>query len=79
MKNKLTICSACGFKPSEEDVKLTNYKVATCDNCGSENVCDLCLRYAHSHFADTICPHCYSVSQRGRNRRFWLQEEYEGC
>jgi hypothetical protein len=38
-------CSICGYIPDQDDIDKTDYKLNTCENCGQENVCDLCLYY----------------------------------
>lgn len=61
-------CSVCGYIPDDDDLQKTNYKVATCDTCGQENVCDLCLFHPLESFTKledvkvkvkkTKCPSC---------------------
>lgn len=43
-------CSVCGYIPDQEDIDATGYGLVTCETCGKENVCDLCL------FKETIKP-----------------------
>jgi len=73
---RLVTCSVCGFIPTEEDILKTNYKTYTCDTCGQKDVCDLCLRYTLHNWEKSICEKCHPARIIGKNRRFWLQEEY---
>lgn len=74
-------CSVCGYIPDQEDIDKTNYKVNTCETCGQENVCDLCLYHSlvekegERAFVLTKirCPKC---SLPGKNRKKVLEVLY---
>ncbi len=85
---KFIKCNACGYVPDKEDIIKTDYFVSTCDTCGTENVCDLCLSYSvmmdsESHgtykLSKSTCPKCgpnWHSTLTGINRKFWLKEGY---
>lgn len=70
-------CSTCGFIPDDDDIEKTRYHLSKCD-CGQENVCDLCLTYHIHDFNKSKCPACDpSISAIGKDRKIWLDYEYE--
>jgi len=77
-------CSVCEYIPDDIDIEKTDYKLNKCDNCGKENVCDLCLFHTLQPneeseetnaytLSGTRCPACDLI---GKNRKKWLQELY---
>ncbi|MFA5558661.1 MAG: hypothetical protein WDA59_04270 [Methanofastidiosum sp.] len=83
-------CSTCGYIPDDEDIEKTDYELKTCETCGQENVCCLCLHYHPVikdddwDFGKSMCPKCNpsynldgSLHLLGKDRKFWLEDEYE--
>jgi len=69
-------CSACGYIPDQDDIDKTNYHLSEC-TCGQKNVCDLCLSHSFE-LGKYFCPVCcVNIRPLGKDRKFWLQEEYE--
>ena len=73
-------CSVCGYIPDDDDIAKTNYSINTCDTCGQQNVCDLCLHYSimldennQTQLNNTRCPSCRAI---GKNRKEILKDLY---
>lgn len=84
MKHPELRCSTCGYIPDDEDIIKTNYNIKSCETCGQENVCDLCLSYYlrdidknNKVVGNSKCPKCNpSYKMPGKDRKLWLLDEY---
>lgn len=76
-------CSVCGYVPDDKDIEKTNYRLGTCETCGQENVCDLCLGYGVEKrdgkwdlISGSECPLCSGRKPWGKKRKRLLKDEY---
>lgn len=76
-------CSVCGYVPDDDDIEKTNYHLETCETCGQEKVCDLCLCHGIEKknnkwvlVVESECPMCSDKGKLGKNRKALLKNEY---